>query len=40
MLLEEMNCPMGQGYLFGRPVDEKAFLAMLPAAAELPKPDK
>jgi PAS domain S-box-containing protein len=29
-LLEAMNCPMGQGYLFGRPVDEAAFLAMLP----------
>jgi PAS domain S-box-containing protein len=37
-LLEEMNCPMGQGYLFGRPVDEAAFLAMLPARAEPPKP--
>jgi diguanylate cyclase (GGDEF)-like protein len=28
-LLEEMHCPQGQGYLFGRPVAEAAFLALV-----------
>ena len=29
-LLEEMRCPIGQGYFIGPPVDEATFLALLP----------
>jgi PAS domain S-box-containing protein len=28
-LLEAMHCPQGQGYLFGQPVDEATFLALV-----------
>jgi EAL domain-containing protein (putative c-di-GMP-specific phosphodiesterase class I) len=40
ILLEAMNCPMGQGYLFGRPVDEVTFLALLPRVSEPALPAK